>query len=53
MNAENDRFNELEALITEALKKQPERELSLSFTDTLLRKVERRLTWRELTRNSP
>ncbi len=48
MNAENDRFNELEALITEALKKQPERELSLSFTDTLLRKVERRLTWREL-----
>jgi len=48
MNSETDRFSELEALITEALKENPERELSISFTDTLLRKVEKRLTWREL-----
>lgn len=50
MNAENDRFNELEALITEALKEKPERELSLTFTDTLLRRVQKQLTWRELIR---
>ncbi|MBE0646475.1 MAG: hypothetical protein IH596_01705 [Bacteroidales bacterium] len=50
MNAENERFAELEALITEALKEKPERELSLTFTDTLLRRVEKRLTWRELIR---
>ncbi|MFH1936210.1 MAG: hypothetical protein ABIK52_01445 [Bacteroidota bacterium] len=50
MNPENNRLNELEALITEALKEKPERELSLSFTDTLLRRVEKRQTWRELIR---
>ncbi len=50
MNAENEHFNELEALITEALKEKPERELSLTFTDTLLRRVEKHLTWRELIR---
>lgn len=50
MNAADDRFNELEALITEALKDKPERELSLTFTDTLLEKVAKRLTWRELIR---
>lgn len=50
MNPETDRFSELEALITEALKEKPERELSITFTDTLLRKVEKRLTWRELIR---
>ncbi|MBL7138171.1 MAG: hypothetical protein ISS17_05320 [Bacteroidales bacterium] len=50
MDPENDRFKELDALITEALKEKPEWELSLSFTDTLLRKVEKRLTWRELIR---
>jgi hypothetical protein len=50
MNPENDHLKELDALITEALKEKPEWELSLSFTDTLLRKVEKRLTWRELIR---
>ena len=41
-------MKELDDLITEALKEKPERELSLSFTDTLLEKVERRLRWQEL-----
>lgn len=50
MNIENDRINELEVLIMEALKENPDRELSLTFTDTLLQKVEKRLTWRELIR---
>ncbi|NQV03495.1 MAG: hypothetical protein HQ542_12670 [Bacteroidia bacterium] len=50
MNPENDRLKELDNLITDALKEKPEYELSLSFTDTLLRKVEKRLTWRELIR---
>lgn len=50
MNPENNPYKELEALITEALKEEPERELSLNFTDTLLKKVQKQLTWRELLR---
>lgn len=50
MSPENDRFSELEALITDALKEKPERELSLSFTDTILKRVEKQLTLRELIR---
>lgn len=50
MNTAEDRFKELEFLIEEALKEKPERELSLTFTDTLLEKMARRLTWRELMR---
>lgn len=40
-------MDELERLILDALKEAPERELSLSFTDALLDKVEKRLWWRE------
>ena len=40
-------MDELEHLITEALKGPPGRQLSLSFTDNLLNNVERRLWWRE------
>ncbi|TSA26065.1 MAG: hypothetical protein D4R67_08670 [Bacteroidetes bacterium] len=50
MNPDSNPWNELDALILETLKEKPERELPLTFTDTLLRKVERQLTWRELVR---
>ncbi len=50
MEKEPHPLNDLDALILETLKEKPEQELSLSFTDTLLQKVERRLRWRELLR---
>ncbi|MBC8315284.1 MAG: hypothetical protein ISR57_02495 [Bacteroidales bacterium] len=48
MGRENEQMNELDRLIREALKEKPEWELSLTFTDTLLEKVEKRLWWREV-----
>ncbi|MFH1160134.1 MAG: hypothetical protein V1733_04215 [bacterium] len=50
MEKETHPLTDLDALILETLKEKPEWELSLSFTDTLLQKVERRLRWRELLR---
>ena len=48
MGPEKEKMNELDRLIQEALKEKPEYELSLTFTDTLLEKVEKRLWWREV-----
>ena len=48
METEKEPMNELDRLIQEALKEKPEWELSLTFTDTLLEKVEKRLWWREV-----
>ena len=48
MGPENEQMSELDRLIQEAMKEQPEYELSLSFTDTLLEKVEKRLWWQEV-----
>lgn len=50
MEADGKDFKELDRMILKALKESPERELSITFTDTLLKRVERRLTWRELIR---
>jgi len=48
MSPEKEQMNELDRLIQEALKEKPEWELSRTFTDTLLEKVEKRLWWREV-----
>ncbi len=48
MGPDKEQINELDRLIQEALKEKPEWELSLTFTDTLLEKVEKRLWWREV-----
>ena len=48
MGPEKEQMNELDRLIQEALKETPEYELSLTFTDTLLEKVEKRLWWQEV-----
>ncbi len=48
MGPEKEQMNELDRLIQEALKEKPEWELSRTFTDTLLEKVEKRLWWREV-----
>ena len=50
MEPKNDPLDDLDRLILEALKEKPDRDLSLSFTDTLLLKAERRLRWQELLR---
>jgi len=44
----NNPLNNLDELITAALKEKPGKELSHSFTDDLLIKIEKRLRWHEL-----
>jgi len=48
MGPDKEQMDELDRLIQEALKEKPGWELSLTFTDTLLEKVEKRLWWREV-----
>jgi len=48
MNTERRKQSEIEALIDEALRADPDFSLSSSFTDKLLIKVHRHLAWKEL-----
>lgn len=48
MNREKEKFDDLDALIGEAMQAAPEAGLSGSFTDRFIQKVRRRMMWQEL-----
>lgn len=48
MNAERKNQEEIEAMIDEALRAEPDFSISSSFTDKLVIKVQRHLEWKEL-----
>jgi hypothetical protein len=50
MNSKNEFPEQLDALITEALRTNPDTTLSASFTDKVVRKAERRFMWQEIIR---
>jgi hypothetical protein len=48
MNTEKEKFDELDALIGEAMHSEPGKRIPGNFTDVFIRKVQRRIMWREL-----
>jgi|GEM_PF-607023 len=48
MNSDRKNQNEIESMISEALKAEPDLSLSSTFTDKLVGKVKRYLVWKEL-----
>jgi len=48
MNSERKNQHEIEAMITEALRAEPDFSLSSSFTDKMVIKIQRHMAWKEL-----
>lgn len=48
MNTEKKKYDDLDVLINTAMHAEPDARLTAGFTDLFIRKIQRRIVWREL-----